>query len=296
MTEPKNNMTMMDKTDLLSLLRLRLALPVLLLIFISLVMGHRALDMQTFIWINTGLPRSLPDAILPIWDAAMITLTNLGDTHVMLWIILLFSLPWLMSVGIRSREAMSGYWCAFVLVLLLATVFSQGLKELFNAMRPANVLPPESLHILGQTLRNYSFPSGHTVAAFSGMSILLPVLPASWRWGAFLLATGIGISRIGMGAHWPVDVAAGAFIGMVAGMSGWGAAKWMQRRAEEATIWKKILNAVAILGLGIMAANIAYTPFYELEYRSIRLCLISLGLLLALLFGYYRKIRTTKGE
>jgi len=185
---------------------------------------------------------------------------------------------------------------AFTVAVFLATVFSQGLKELVNAFRPASVLPIESLHILGQTLRNYSFPSGHTVAAFSGACILLPIIPAPWRWGVLTLAAGIGISRIGMGAHWPVDVVAGAFLGIVTGMMGWYAACWLQRRAGEATIWKKIFQGVAILGLLIMAANVMYTPFYELEYRFIRLSLIGIGLLIALSIGYFQKVKAVKAR
>jgi len=272
--------------------KMHYVLPLLLLVIVLLGMWDRSLDRQIFLWINADIPRTLPDVLLPIWDTTMISLTNLGDTHVMLWIILLISLPWWMAAGKKSPEIFSLYFVAFAIVLFLATVMSQGLKELVGALRPAGMLPIESLHILGKTLKYYSFPSGHTVTAFAGMCILLPLIPAAWRWGAFTLAAGIGISRIGMGAHWPVDVAAGAFLGIVAGIMGWRSAFWLQQKVHgKSKIWKNVYRGIAILGLFILSANVAYTPFYEPEYHSIRLGLIALGLAVAIFFGQYQKGR-----
>lgn len=269
---------------------MRFILPVLVLIIAGLGLWDRSWDRQFFLWVNTSIPRALPGSLLPMWDATMSTLTYLGDTHVMLWMILLIKLPWWVAVGRKSPETLSLYSAAFAIVLVLATLASQSIKEIVGALRPAGVLPAESLHILGRTLSYHAFPSGHTVTAFAGMCVLLPIIPASWRWGALTLAAGIGFSRIGVGAHWPIDVATGAFLGIVAGMMGWRIAFWLQqKRLAENTFWKKVYQGLAMLGLFIMATNVAYTPFYELEHRSIRLGLIGLGLTLALLSGYYRR-------
>jgi membrane-associated phospholipid phosphatase len=273
--------------------KMRYVLPLLLLIILLLGMWGRSLDRQLFLWVNTGILHVLPDALAPLWDAAMILLTNLGDTHVMLWIILLVNLPRWMQMGRKNPERLSLTLVVFSIVLVLATVVSQSLKEIVVALRPAGVLPLESMHILGQILTHYSFPSGHTVTAFSGMCILLPIVPASWRWVAIALATGIGFSRIGVGAHWPVDVASGAFLGIVAGMSGWRIALWLQqRRLSEKAFSKKVYQGLAMLGLFILAANVVYTPFYELEYRSVRLVLIGLCLTLSLSWGYHLRNKT----
>jgi len=272
---------------------MRFILPLLILITVVLAWSDRSQDRQLFLWINTGIPHALPVALSPFWDTAMIVLTDLGDTHVMLWIILLVNLPWWMQVGRKNPEAVNLYWVVFAIVVVLATVIAQGLKSIVGALRPASVLPPESLHILGNTLNYNSFPSGHTVTAFVGMCTLLPIIPASWRWFALTLAASIGFSRVGMGAHWPIDVAAGAFLGIVASMVSWQTAFWLQKKTPPGnTFWKKTYRGLALLGMFIMAANIAYTPFYELDHRYIRLGLIGLCLAAAIIWGYRRQSRS----
>ena len=60
-----------------------------------------------------------------------------------------------------------------------------------------------------------SFPSGHmagSVAAARALSRDFPEVGAA----AGVAAVGIGISRVAKGAHWPLDVAAGAVIGLAA--------------------------------------------------------------------------------
>lgn len=275
--------------------RMRFILPMLILIIVALSLWHRGGDRQLFLWINTGIPGALPSSLSPVWDAAMITLTNLGDTHVMLWIILLACVPWWMAAGRKDPERLSLYLVVFAIVLVLGGLVSQGLKDIFGALRPAGVLPADSLRILGEQLNYRSFPSGHTVTAFAGMCILLPIIPASWRRGALTLASGIGLSRIGVGAHWPIDVASGAFVGIAAGIMGWRIAFWLQqKRLAENTFWKRFYQGLAGLGLLIMAANVAYTPFYESEYRWIRLGLTGLCLALALVLGYFRLRRAER--
>lgn len=270
--------------------KMRYLLPALALLVAGLSLWDRSADRQFFLWINTGIPRALPEWLLPMWDATMITLTDLGDVHVMLWIILLIQLPWWMREGRKTPETLSLYWVAFAVVLLLAAVISLSLKEMVGALRPAGILPPESLHILGKTLIYYAFPSGHTVTAFAGACVLLPIIRASWGWGALTLAAAIGLSRIGVGAHWPIDIVAGAFVGIVAGMLGWQMAFWLQKKGlAEHTLWKNVYQSLALLGLLIMTMNVAYTPFYELEHRSVRLGLIALCLTSALLWGYFRR-------
>ena len=104
---------------------------------------------------------------------------------------------------------------------ILATLYSRGLKELFDATRPAAVLAADSFQRLGCELRQYSFPSGHSVTAgMVGGVLLLQLRWIEARIALILFVILIGISRIAVGAHWPVDVAAGLSGGFLAGRIG----------------------------------------------------------------------------
>lgn len=58
----------------------------------------------------------------------------------------------------------------------------------------------------------FSFPSGHTAAAFVFAWLLAPLMPALAGL-LFAWAAAIGASRVLLGVHFPSDIAAGAVLG-----------------------------------------------------------------------------------
>jgi hypothetical protein len=98
----------------------------------------------------------------------------------------------------------------------MAGVFIAGFKQLFADPRPAGVLAQTDFHIIGDVLKKYSFPSGHTTTAFAMAGfIMLTFASLPMRIFVFLLALVAGLSRISVGAHWPEDVLAGAALGFI---------------------------------------------------------------------------------
>ncbi len=62
-----------------------------------------------------------------------------------------------------------------------------------------------------------SFPSGHAIVAGGMLVILWPYLNTRWRAAAMVVAVGICVSRVYLGAHNPLDVVCGAACGVAVG-------------------------------------------------------------------------------
>lgn len=84
------------------------------------------------------------------------------------------------------------------------------LKRLKSRIRPYIKIP--SLYAKKIGVDEYSFPSGHTTAAFSiGMSVALCF--SSLAFIALIIASLVGFSRVYLGVHYPTDVGAGVVVG-----------------------------------------------------------------------------------
>lgn len=168
-----------------------------------------------------------------LWEG----LTVLGDARLAVALALFFSL--------RHPRL---FW-ALILAALAATVLTHGLKPWVAAWRPPAVLPAEAFHLIGPALRKSSFPSGHamTVAVLTGVGWCFLRRPASHLL-LVCLAVTIGLSRVAVGVHWPIDVAAG-----LAG--GWAAA-WLGIRLADR--WEGLAGRLAVhLTCVVLAAGAA---------------------------------------
>ena len=98
---------------------------------------------------------------------------------------------------------------------LLATAVSQALKRWLLRPRPTRAIA--GFTALAENPDAFSFPSGHTTAAFA---VAAAFAGAGFGLGpaSLALAAGIGLSRVYLGAHYPLDVAVGAVLGSACGV------------------------------------------------------------------------------
>jgi membrane-associated phospholipid phosphatase len=170
-----------------------------------------------------------------VWEC----LTVLGDERVPLALSLFF-----------ARRHPRLFW-TLVLAAVLAIAYSRGLKHLFDTLRPTAVLPADAFHLIGPGPRRSSFPSGHSTSAGVFFGVL--IYYARW-WGTrsllFPIALLVGLSRVAVGVHWPVDVAFGLAGGLA---SAWAGARLAARWPGPAT--NPALH-LALAGLAALFASL----------------------------------------
>lgn len=85
------------------------------------------------------------------------------------------------------------------------------IKASFDRPRPGGLL--EQVVVRGHEATGFGFASGHTAVAFALAAVAAPYLPRPWRRLGWGLAVVVGLARIYVGAHLPLDVLGGAALG-----------------------------------------------------------------------------------
>ena len=120
--------------------------------------------------------------------------------------------PWILkAAGVPTRSDWKRMAVSQGVATALMIGSVKGLKEAVGSMRPDGS-------------GRGSFPSGHTAWAFMGATMMAYELGDLSPWytvGAYTLATGIAVERVLDRHHYPVDVMAGAGIGILAANVGY---------------------------------------------------------------------------
>lgn len=138
----------------------------------------------------------------------LLAASKLGDGP--LWLV-----TGLVLLAVGDRQTRLAVLAAALAVGTSILLF-MAVKNLIGRPRPFEIWP--DLPCLLAPPDRFSFPSGHTMTAFSvlgSFAVLLPVL-APWYLAAAVL---IGLSRVFLGLHYPTDVLVGALLGLTLGTS-----------------------------------------------------------------------------
>lgn len=191
-------------------------LPVLLLVVVVLflysqnalcVEGYIQIQKNSFFLINHNLGQ---------YPYLQINLTQLGDALVILSLLSIFFVY------------ASKVWEALLSGSLVSLLLASLLKKIFAMPRPAAVFSDDSFIIIGKKLTGHnSLPSGHSITVFTALTVLLfSFMPKSlkskiaWYLAFVVVGSMLVFTRIGVGAHYPLDVIIGSIIGYISGLAG----------------------------------------------------------------------------
>ncbi|MBX2923172.1 MAG: phosphatase PAP2 family protein [Chitinophagaceae bacterium] len=190
--------------------------PIFLLIIIVLflhrndalsVNGYVQIQKDNFLFINHHLAQ---------YPNLQLNLTQLGDALILLSFL---------SIFIVYAPKI---WEAVISGLLVSVLFSSSLKSMFGIPRPGELLDNNSFTIIGRKMSGFSScPSGHSITIFTVLTVLLfAFMPQKLKhkiiWSLFIVITGLilAFTRVGVGAHYPIDVITGSIIGYISGLAG----------------------------------------------------------------------------
>ncbi len=177
---------------------------------------------------------------------------------------------------------------ALALSALITAAVVHGLKPLLLHPRPPAVLAPDAITVIGPAYMRKAFPSGHTATAFVAAGLVWMHLQSlRLRIFALVVAVCVGLSRIVVGVHWPLDVLVGSSIGWLSAYAGsWWAVQWSV--GHHRTLRRALITVIA-------ACACAALTFLDTGYPQARAVQQSVGALSlgALILAAWRGRRST---
>ncbi|MBQ7171395.1 MAG: phosphatase PAP2 family protein [Clostridia bacterium] len=116
-----------------------------------------------------------------------------------------------------KKTRKTGLMCAAALTTGLI-LCNFGLKPLVARIRPyENTAIHEAIALIVPPEKDFSFPSGHTIASFEVAAVLMIRDRKRFGWASLVLAVLIAFSRLYLYVHYPTDVIAAVILGIAIG-------------------------------------------------------------------------------
>ncbi len=159
------------------------------------------IDVSIFYLLNQTISNPLFDSFFPY-------ITNAKSwylVYIIFWLLLIF------------KSGRIGKISAVLIILVIALsdqISSHLLKNLFERVRPCNVL--EDVNLLISCTKSYSMPSSHAVNNFAAAIFFSKLFP-KYKLPLIIVAVFMALSRPIVGVHYFSDIVIGALIGMIIG-------------------------------------------------------------------------------
>ena len=189
----------------------------LMLVFVPHTMYSQVSDISILRHINLGRDKSL--------DPSFVFITNSVTPVIIATPVLLCTAGFIKKDSTLKRNAF------YIGETMIVSAFvSSALKYSVKRTRPFITYPD----LEPQTpAGSYSFPSGHTSAAFALATSATIAFP---KWyvtvPAFAWAVAVGYSRMDLGVHYPTDVLAGAITGSGSAYITYKLNKWVNKKRK----------------------------------------------------------------
>lgn len=149
-------------------------------------------------------------------------------------------------------------------VFLLSMYTNAWVKAAVHIARPVGVPGIVSKYL--SSAPGFSMPSGHAQGPLTFWVMIASWVRRAWLWVLVLVIVGlIGVSRVYLGLHWPMDILVGWGLGFVFGFFGWWFGRWWHYRELGFRFRYFVAAAVPLALLGL------HNDEVSLQYASLLL-------------------------